>query len=164
MTGVRRSALILLALAFFACEMHEGSRGVRPASELSTNGWVELTLVDRNVPSDPVRSGAGERERPPTCKLVVDFDGESVLSEVLRPTGALPPYSVESTFRFPAPPGDHGAAVIYSGCRTFGDRLDSVEAVLRISVRRRHVTRMRFDGSVLEADAPSDSLREPSPR
>ena len=164
MTELRRPALILLALSFVACEMHEGLRGAPVPPDLSAKGWVELTLVDRNIPSDPIGGGAGERERPPTCELVVDINGESVLSEALRPTGASPPYSVDSVFRFPAPPGDHRASVIYSGCRTFEKRTDSVEAVLRISVRRRHVTRMRFDGSILEVDAPSDSLQESAPR
>jgi len=156
-----RSAPIILTLAFAACSRTEGSRFPAQEPDNPRSGWVEFTLLDRNVPADPINERAGLPVQPPTCELAVDLDGESVLSETIQPSGTAPPYSVESMFRFPAPPGEHGATIYYSGCRTFGQRLDSVEAALRISVRRRHVTRIRFDGSILEADAPSASRSEP---
>jgi hypothetical protein len=157
--ALRFSALIALALASVACSRSDGHRSLRPDPDLRADGWVEFTLLDRAVPADPIGAAAGRPARAPTCELLVDLDGESVLSEVIHPTGTTPPYSVESTFRFSAPPGEHGAAIYYSGCRAFGRRPDSVEAALRISVRGRHVTRIRFDGSILEADAPSDPRR-----
>jgi len=153
MLVLRASALIALALAVCACSRPEGTQP--PARD----GWVEFTLVDHRVPADPVERRAGHPAQPPRCVLAVDLDGESVLSETIQPTGSAPPYFVESLFRFPAPPGEHAAAVYYSGCRTFGNRVDSVEAALRISVRSRHVTRIRFDGSTLSADTPSASPR-----
>jgi hypothetical protein len=77
-----------------------------------------------------------------------------VLSKTIQPSGDAPPYSVASTFRFAAPAGEHSTTVIYAGCRTFGDQLDSREASLRIPVRPGQVTLLRFDGSTLEARTP----------
>jgi len=162
MLVLRSSALIALALAVCSCSRLEAPKPPARGVEAARSGWVEFALVDHRVPADPVEKRAGRPAQPPRCVLAVDLDGESVLSEMIRPMGDEPPYSVESLFRFPAPPGEHAAVVYYSGCRTFDNRLDSVEAALRISIRSHHVTRIRFDGSVLSADAPSAAQPAPA--
>ncbi|MDJ0848834.1 MAG: hypothetical protein QNK04_10690 [Myxococcota bacterium] len=113
-------------------------------------GWVELTLADSRVPADPVVAG------PPECHLLVDLGEQTVLSEPIQPGGSSPPYSVDSTFRFAADPGNHATTVLYSGCRTFKDQLDSREARIPISVQRGRLTRLHFDGSTLRARSPAD--------
>lgn len=111
-------------------------------------------MQDADIPADPISLGEGERARPPECHLEVDMGGRRVLSKPIQPSGNTPPYSVASTFRFAAPPGEHATTVTYVGCRTFGDQLDSREANLRIPVRAGQVTSLRFDGSTLEARTP----------
>ena len=119
-------------------------------------GWVELTLEDSKVPADPVVAG------PPECHLLVDLGEQNVLSEAIAPGGSRPPYSVDSTFRFAAAAGEHDATVLYSGCRTFKDQLDSREARIAISVRGGQLTRLHFDGSTLVAHSPAyPARREP---
>ncbi len=113
-------------------------------------GWVELTLADTKVPADPVLSG------PPDCHLLVDLDETTVFSRPIEPAGSSPPYTVDSTFRFAAEPGDHTATVLYSGCRVFKSQLDSREARIPISVQRGRLTSLHFDGSTIRARSPVD--------
>jgi hypothetical protein len=155
------AAQILLALTILGCSSSRGGGGVAPAVAL---GWVDFTLSDDEVPADPIARLAGSPDQPPVCTLDVDFDGLPVLSERLLPVGSSPPYTIDSTFRFSALPGEHAATVSYSGCRTVDGQLDSVHAEIRIPVRSRQVTRLRFDGSRLDVKFPSGGPAALAPR
>jgi len=119
---------------------------------------VELTVADSEVPADPISLGEGHAGRAPECHVEVDLGGRTVLSRPIAPAGTTPPFSVDSTFRFAAPAGDHATTVTYAGCRTFGDQLDSRVARLRVPVRSGQVTFLRFDGSTLEARTPGGPI------
>jgi hypothetical protein len=147
---VLRIVALLLVLSTAACARREPPAPPLPPSQ----GWVELTLEDDEVPADPISLGGGGPALPPPCHVEVDLGGRTVLSSVLQPSGQSPPFSVASTFRFAAPAGEHATTLTYVGCRTFGDQLDSLEVELRIPVRSGQVTHLRFDGSTLEARTP----------
>ena len=152
---LRFCALIALVVAVLACATEEAPPPVGRTVASPSHGWIELSVTDSRIPADPISQLEGKGLRPPTCDLELTLNDQSVFSELLRPSGSSPPYFVDSMFRFPAAPGDHDAVVYYSGCRTYGQQLDGREAALRISVRRGHLTRMRFDGAVLVAFPPT---------
>jgi hypothetical protein len=160
--NARGLAWLLVALVATGCAARDAPR--EPAPPAITHGWVDFNLLDRDVPADPFAQLADGSVRPPACELVVALDGREVHTQRLAPTGAAPPYRVESDFRLAVPPGSYGAAVTYTGCRSHARGLDSVEAELRIAVRRQQVTRVRFDGTRLEADYPAGERVEPSAR
>lgn len=150
--------MLLLALTLASCPPFKASES-RPGSTARTpQGWVELTVADSEVPADPISLGEGQAARAPQCHVEVDLGGRTVLSKPIEPTGATPPFSVDSTFRFAVPAGEHATTVTYAGCRTFGDQLDSRVARLRIPVRSGQVTFLRFDGSTLEARTPGGPI------
>lgn len=152
MPSLRSTAALLALPTALACALWEAPA---PPPPLPPNqGWLELTLADDKVPADPISLGEDGPAQPPLCHVEVDLGGRTVLSQAIQPVGQAPPYSVASTFRFPAPAGEHAATVLYAGCRTFRDQLDSREARLRIPVRAGQVTYLRFDGSTLEARTP----------
>jgi hypothetical protein len=134
---------------------------ITPLVESFPNGWIDFSMRDVDVPPDPFAQLAAGAIKPPSCELTMTLDGRPVYAQTLEPRGAEPPYRVESGFRVAVPPGDYGAAVTYTGCRTHDRGLDSVEVELPIAVRRRQVTRVRFDGARLEAEFPSGALAEP---
>jgi hypothetical protein len=143
-----KTTLLVASVGLLACSATDGPRAADPTA----GAWVEVALVDPSVPADPITQGG----RAPTCHLEVHLSGATVLSEPISPQGSRPPYSVDSTFRFTATPGEHSATVYYAGCRTFQGNLDSREAHIAISVRRGYVTKLRFDGARLEAHPPVD--------
>lgn len=153
----RLALLFALPGVLASCTPWETSKK-EPAPAPLAQGWVELTLADSDVPADPISLGAGEVVRPPRCHVDVEVAGRTVLSQPIQPDGSGPPYSVDSTFRFALPAGDHATTVTYAGCRTFGDQLDSREARLRIPVRTGQVTFLRFDGTTLEALTPPEGI------
>jgi hypothetical protein len=145
---------IVLAIAVattVACSIFGGRDGVDPRRGLPTYGWIQFAVVDRNIPPDPF---IGEEPQPPTCEIEVRLDGQAVHSEVLRPAGSSPPYSLESEFRIRAPAGEHIATIYYSSCRVYRRQLDSLELEMRVAVYPGHVTRMKFDGSNVSAFPP----------
>jgi hypothetical protein len=153
----RFAPLFALPVALASCTAWQSPKPA-PGPTVPAQGWVELTLVDSEVPADPISLGAGQAVRPPRCHVAVEVAGRTVLSQPVEPDGTGPPYSVDSTFRFAMPAGDHATTVTYAGCRTFGDQLDSREAHLRIPVRSGQVTFLRFDGTTLEALTPPEGI------
>lgn len=153
--------LLPLAAAVWALASCTPGREPAPEPAHSREGWVELRIADPDVPADPV-SLAGGAPVPPPCHLEVELSGRVAVSEALSPSGAFPPYAVDESFRFGAPAGDHVTTVVYAGCRTYQDQLDSVEATLRIPVRAGQVTWLRFDGATLEARTPPGSFAPPA--
>jgi hypothetical protein len=151
--------LLLIAALAAGCAV-TGERDAPREAELAANGWIDFAVRDFDVPPDPFVQMADGTVQPPSCQLTVTLDGRPVFSQMLEPRGARPPYRVESGFRIAVPPGDYGAAIIYSGCRSHERGLDSVEVELQIAVRRHQVTRIRFDGARLEAEFPSGALPE----
>ncbi|MFQ5415622.1 MAG: hypothetical protein ACE5FL_01110 [Myxococcota bacterium] len=157
---VRLPAIAVVTLGLAACSTGgSGDRAAR-ATDTVAHGWIDFTVDDNNVSADPIAELAGHPAKPPRCELIIDLDGRTVLSEVLWPNGASPPFSIVSTFRFAAPPGDHGATIHYTGCRAAAGQRDSITAEIRIPVRRSQVTRVRFDGSVFQAEFPASSSAE----
>jgi hypothetical protein len=155
MAVIRSAWLTSLLLIPTACAHQPGFAPEVAATSAAGNGWVEVTIVDGSVPADPIARRAGRPAQPPTCTLEVELDGTTVLSELLRPTGSSPPYSIRSTFQFPVAAGEYDADVTYSGCRSFGRQQDSVSAAIRIPVHGRQTTRIRFDGARLDAEFPA---------
>jgi hypothetical protein len=154
----RRLALLFaLSVVLASCTSRQTST-TPPAPPGPAQGWVELTLADREVPADPISLGSGQAAHPPRCHVEVEVAGRTVLSQSIEPAGSGPPYSVDSTFRFAMPAGEHATTVTYAGCRTFGDQLDSREARLRIPVRSGQVTFLRFDGTTLQALTPPEGI------
>jgi len=161
--AVTRSAwLMSLLLIQAACAAHDGRETAAGGAPAPSRGWIEVTVADGGVPADPVATLAGRPAQPPVCTLEVELDGTTFLSEQLRPSGASPPYSVQSTFQFPVAAGDYAAGVTYSGCRSVGRQQDSVRAEVWIPVRDRQTTRIRFDGARLEAEFPADAAPAPA--
>lgn len=115
-------------------------------------------MADTQVPADPIGATLGGAARPPLCHVEVELGGRTVLSTPIEPGGSGPPYSVDSTFRFAVPAGQHATTLTYAGCRVFGDQLDSRQASLLIPVREGQVTFLRFDGSTLEARTPPGAI------
>jgi hypothetical protein len=155
MAVIRSAWLTCLLLIQNACAHQPDFAPETTATSAAGNGWVEVSVVDERVPADPIAKLAGHPAQPPTCTLEVELDGTTVLSELLRPKGSSPPYSVRSTFQFPVAAGEYEAGVTYSGCRSFGHRQDSVRAAIRIPVHGRQTTRIRFDGARLDAEFPA---------
>jgi hypothetical protein len=152
--------MVALLLLQGACAGPRTSEAAATAALGSGGGWVEVTIADRRIPADPIAQLAGHPLRPPTCTLEIELDGTTVLSEQLQPTGASPPYSVRSTFQLPVAAGEYDADFIYSGCRSVGQRRDSVRAGIRFPVHVRQTTRIRFDGARIEAEFPTAPTRE----
>jgi hypothetical protein len=149
-------ALLAAALAACATAPSGGPRGA--------GGWIEVVLADGAVPADPLATGAGAAALRPECHLELDLDGQTVLSEPLEPTGSRPPFRVDATFRVEAAAGEHALALYYAGCRTSGLHFDAREARIGITVAPGQLTRLRFDGTTLEASLPADphEARDPS--
>jgi hypothetical protein len=146
----RHFAQALLLAALFACATRQ------PGGAPSAGGWIEVVLADGAVPADPLGAGAGPAALRPACHLELDLDGETVLSEALEPSGSRPPFRVDATFRVAAAAGEHTVALYYAGCRTAGSHFDAREVRMAIAVAAGRLTRLRFDGSTLEASHPAD--------
>jgi len=156
---LRAPAPLLLVASLLACTAPKPESSAAPIRVPPGQGWVELHILDRHVPADVVPDASG-RSRPPPCSIEVDLDGKVLVSSALEPAGSAPPYTVDSTFRVAASPGDRLARVTYSGCRTWEQQLDSREVQIPIAVQAGLVTLLRFDGATLEARTPvSDPSR-----
>ena len=134
-----------------ACSISGRRDGVAARHDLQTYGWIQFAVIDRSIPPDPFIE---EELQPPACEIEVRLDGQAVHSEMLRPAGSSPPYSLESEFRIRAPAGEHIATIYYSSCRVYRRQLDSLELEVRVDVYPGHVTRMKFDGSSVSAFPP----------
>jgi hypothetical protein len=151
MFPTRSIVIAVVAATTVACSILGDRDGRDPRSGLPTYGWIQFAVIDRSIPPDPfIEKGP----QPPTCEIEVRLDGQAVHSEVLRPTGSSPPYSLESGFRIRAPAGEHVATIYYSSCRVYRRQLDSLELEMRVDVYPGHVTRMKFDGSSVSAFSP----------
>jgi len=124
------------------------------------HGWVEVSIADSAVPQVPSSRSEGEPVqwlRPESCSLEVRLDREPYVHNAVYPTGAQPPYSVKSGFRFPAPVGPALLTVIYEDCDHDGDAVSSNTAQLYIAVEQSRVVEVHFDGTDLVADPPRDN-------
>jgi len=151
MFSPRFIVIAVVVATIVACSIIGDRDGVDSRRGLPTHGWIQFAVVDRSIPPDPF---AREGPKPPTCEIEVRLDGRVVHSELLRPVGSSPPYSLESEFRIRAPAGEHIATIYYSSCRVYRRQLDSLEMEMRVAVYPGHVTRMKFDGSSVSAFPP----------
>ena len=150
----RALALLLTAMVALACATPEieDSKRTRPAA---SDGWIEIVVLDRHVPADPLGDPGSSAKHPPPCELELELGGRRTLTRTLTPRGDVPPYTVDETLRVAAAPGSHRGTLYYSGCRTAWGQLDGRETEVALDVRAAHVTRLEFDGATLLTYPPA---------
>ena len=120
------------------------------------HGWIELTIVDQNVPAIPDGSGTSKAHRPETCAIQVTRDQEPFLDELLYPSGENAPYRISSGFRFPVPLGSSTLHIRYSGCRAADGKAADSDATVDVIVATDSVTSVGFDGRAAVAVTPRE--------
>jgi hypothetical protein len=81
------------------------------------HGWIELSFEDEGVPGFPRDREAKDFTLvPPYCSLRVSVNNEPFLSETIYPFGEVPPFRVDSGFRFAVPVGELTVELTYRGC------------------------------------------------
>ena len=154
--GMRRSLAILVGLLGVPAGCATAAPEERRAYVLAhPHAWIEVTLVDRNIPDVPIARGesAERTERPDRCSVAVEVNGEPWFTGSVFPKGDRAPYSAESGFRFPVPVGRTAVEVHYSGCRVVGDDT-SVHRATELTTDEGLVYEVVFDGDRLDALAP----------
>ena len=146
--------LALLMALGLACATPDGNASAKQKVSPS-DGWIEIAIADRHVPADPLGEPGASANRPPPCELELELGGNQALLRKLAPQGDSPPYTVQETLRFAAPPGSHRGTLYYSACRTSWGQLDSREVDVALEVRTAHVTRLEFDGSTVLTYPPA---------
>ena len=136
---------LLFYILFTGCA-HAVSSARKAYITANDHGWIELTVVDKEIPAKELKEGEtpGEHE-PPTCHITVQLNNESFLSETIQPAGKQPPYSIHTGYRFAAPEGEYLLELQYSICH--GKQPLSQE--LGIEVTESHVSPLHFDGTIL---------------
>ncbi len=123
------------------------------------HGWVEVSIVDKNIPLIPNFDEESKKERgawvkPERCSVRIQLNEEDFVYDSVYPLGAEPPFEVTSGFRFPAPVGAALLKLTYGGCRVEGEKEKSVEMAAMISVEESMTLEIHFDGAELVFDAP----------
>jgi hypothetical protein len=117
------------------------------------HGWVELTILDSQVP-DTLSQSDEEWERPGSCSVYVSVNSEPLLRDYGYPDGSAAPYVVNTGFRFPAPVGDSDVELRYAGCRVEDEEKISVESSTGLRIEEDQVHELVFDGSSISVMAP----------
>ena len=138
---------IILSFTFVGCA--KAVSPPRAAYILSKpHGWAEVTVKDEEIPAAPQEKGKEQTEpNPPYCSLTVYHNNERFLSETLYPVGDLPPYKLDTGFRFPLPAGEGQLALHYFGCDVAQEKSDSIIQSSPVFIDERHVTPINFDGT-----------------
>ena len=117
------------------------------------HGWVEVSILDADVPDVPTeRDERVVIERPSSCYLTVSLDREPFAGSDVFPVGDTAPYELTMGYRFPAPVGPAVLELRYSGCDVNEGKAASVVLELPIRVEARSVSEVHFDGTALIAD------------
>ena len=147
--------LIALAVLIIPATACAGASVDRRAYILAhPHGWVELTILDSQVPDILPRSDEAEWEKPETCSVYVHVNSEPLLRDSAYPDGDAAPYVVDTGFRFPAPVGDSDIDLRYLGCRVEDEERITVESSTQLRIEEDQVHELRFDGSSLSVMAP----------
>jgi len=131
------------------------------------HGWIEIELMDNNIPSviKPAELTAKEsaewKPSPPSCFLLVRLNNEKFLYEDIFPFGASPPYIVETGFRFPAPIGTFKLEIYYGGCdvelKDGEPKQASRTLISKIEVNEGWVTKVFTSGDSITIDPPIEN-------
>ena len=123
------------------------------------HGWVELRVVDDDVPL-PEGPGSEEGPEPPVCRTRLTLNEEPFLDELLYPFGKAPPYRLETGFRFPVSAGLYAAVLSYSSCDGLSGRDRSVRVTVSLDVNAQLVTPLFFDGVnlIVEPQVENDAM------
>lgn len=139
---------LIFNILFTGCA-HAVSSARKAYITANDHGWIELTVVDKEIPAKQLKEGETPGEpKPPTCHINVQLNNESFLSETIHPAGKQPPYSVRTGYRFAVPEDQYLLKLQYSGCH--GKQPLSQE--LSIEITESHVTPLQFDGTTLSAE------------
>ena len=153
-----RSTFIILSLIFnFTFVGCANAVSVQRADYILSkpHGWVEVTVNDEDIPAAPHKKGKEQTEpSPPHCTIIIYHNSERFLSETLYPIGNMPPYRLDTGFRFPLPAGEGQLELHYFGCDIAQENPDNIipNSLIQSSpvfIDERHVTPVNFDGTAI---------------
>jgi hypothetical protein len=114
------------------------------------HGWIELTIVDDNVPAIPVKDdNTLTKAQAPRCSIVMSINGENYLSEQILATGDNTPFSINTGFRIAVPAGNALLKLNYIGCKVEKGRFTNYITKVNTTVAEDFITSLSFDGMVL---------------
>jgi hypothetical protein len=146
-----RSTLIILSLIFNFAIVGCAKAVSPPRTDYilsKPHGWVEVTIKDEEIPAAPQEKGKEQTEpSPPYCSLTVYHNNERFLSESLYPIGDMPPYSLDTGFRFPLPAGEGQLELHYFGCDVAQEKSENLIQNAPVFIDEGHVTPINFDGT-----------------
>ena len=159
--------LFFIAIAFTAQLITVGcARAISPGREAyilaHDHGWVELSVVDSNIPASLPPKDKDERKTwkpgaPESCTISAKLNREEFLRDQVYPVGENAPYHVDTGFRFPAPVGEQVLEVTYSGCDVRDGEPTVIHLNSAITIRDNLVVPILFDGDLLSAAAPEQN-------
>ncbi len=149
---------VIMVISFCGCARANVSKN-REAYILSQpHGWIEITVTDDNVPSAlppkdlPRDKKKSWEPKPPSCGFIVKLNNEEFLYESIFPFGTVPPYVVDTGFRFSAPVGDFEIKIQYMGCDIENEEKTTVSFSSTISIDENMVTPVFYDGTSFFVD------------
>lgn len=149
----------ILLLGVILAFLHSGcAMAVSPSREsyilAKPHGWIELTVVDQQIPARPPgKEEDNPAPKPPWCKIRVEFNREDFLSDPLFPLGDTPPYYLDTGFRFAVPVGRGTLVVRYNDCRVQDGKLSDKRFVTQVEIQEGFITPVLLNGEDLMVGA-----------